>query len=56
MTHLIESASAEVHWYEGMLMQPHHFQTQQRRQSMLGREKRMYLETCEWVSLICRST
>lgn len=48
MTHLIESASAEVHWYEGMLMQPHHFQTQQRRQTMLGREKRMHMETCGW--------
>lgn len=48
MSHNIETESAEIHWYEGMLMQPHHFQTQQRRSSMVGREKMMHLAACCW--------
>jgi type VI secretion system protein ImpJ len=44
----IEVESAEVHWYEGMLLQPHHFQTQRRRSSMVDREKMMHLVLCWW--------
>jgi type VI secretion system protein ImpJ len=44
----IEAESAEVHWYEGMLLQPHHFQTQRRRLSMVDREKMMHLVSCWW--------
>ena len=47
MINEIEAESADVHWYEGMLLQPHHFQTQRRRSSMLEREQLMYL-TAHW--------
>jgi type VI secretion system protein ImpJ len=48
VTHKIEAESAEIHWYEGMMMQPHHFQTQRRRNSMADREQLMHLDPCWW--------
>ncbi len=43
-----EAESADVHWYEGMLLQPHHFQTQRRRASMQAREQLMHLSAHWW--------
>jgi len=48
VTNPIEAESADVHWYEGMLLQPHHFQTQRRRASMQAREQLMYLAAHWW--------
>lgn len=47
MINPIEVESAEVHWFEGMLLQPHHFQTQRRRTAMQAREQLMHL-TAHW--------
>jgi type VI secretion system protein ImpJ len=35
----IESETADIHWYEGMFLLPHHHQTASRRSLMLEREK-----------------
>jgi len=44
----IESETADIHWYEGMFLLPHHHQTVTRRSLMLEREKTISVNPFWW--------
>ena len=44
----IDSGFSEVHWYEGMFLLPHHYQTARRRDAQLNYEKTMSVTPWWW--------
>jgi type VI secretion system protein ImpJ len=46
--HNVQSETADVHWYEGMFLMPHHHQSVTRRNSMMEKEKTTSLIPFYW--------